>query len=178
MSAETASAKRALLSIIEPLDEGLAALDSPGVQEEVEFYIKNVEKRNEITDTVSSPLINGKWKLVYTTSANILGKNYPGFVSNVPGTNLQYIDTDKEEGLNIVDVSVAGVFRASYGAELKLTPRPPKKVNVQIVKFQLGPLKVSSPKTLRASLDITYLDEDMRIARGSKKNVFVLTRES
>eukprot|EP00188_Purpureofilum_apyrenoidigerum_P003943 Plantae.Rhodophyta-Purpureofilum_apyrenoidigerum.ctg4277.p1 GENE.Plantae.Rhodophyta-Purpureofilum_apyrenoidigerum.ctg4277~~Plantae.Rhodophyta-Purpureofilum_apyrenoidigerum.ctg4277.p1 ORF type:complete len:207 (+),score=31.93 Plantae.Rhodophyta-Purpureofilum_apyrenoidigerum.ctg4277:995-1615(+) len=175
---ETMSAKKALLSVIEPLDEGLASLDNPDIQKEVDFYIRNVEKQNQVVDTVSSPMLNGKWKLLYTTSANVLGKNLPAFLSNVPGTNMQYIDVDNGKGLNIVDVSVAGIFNGSYGAELELTAAPPKKVRVQIVKFQLGPLRVNPPKTLRASLEITYLDEDMRIGRGSRNNVFVLTKES
>lgn len=47
---------------------------------EVETIIKELERRNPTKSPLQSPLINGRWKLEYTTSASILGTSRPPFL--------------------------------------------------------------------------------------------------
>ena len=64
-----------LLEAIEPLQRGLTATDSQ--QSSVEKLIEQLEKVNPNRKSLSSPEINGKWQLRYTTSGSILGKSRP-----------------------------------------------------------------------------------------------------
>lgn len=57
-----------------------------------------------------------------------------------------------------------------------LTPTSPSAVDVQFQEFTVGPLKINAPDRLKSALDITYVDEEMRISRGSKGNLFVLVK--
>jgi hypothetical protein len=48
---------------------------------------------------------------------------------------------------------------------------------VQFQTFYIGSLiPIKAPPTARGELEITYLDDDLRISRGDKGNLFVLSR--
>ena len=50
-----------------------------------------------------------------------------------------------------------------------------KRVKVQFKTFRiLGLIPVQAPESARGELEFTYLDENMRICRGDKGNLFVL----
>ena len=70
---QRAEGKARLLSFIEPLERGLLAGDEE--QKEVERLATSLERINPTKDPLRSDLANGKWKLVYTTSGVILGKD-------------------------------------------------------------------------------------------------------
>jgi hypothetical protein len=46
----------------------------------VEQLASDLERLNPNKNALSSPLINAKWRLLYTTSASILGTNKPPFL--------------------------------------------------------------------------------------------------
>ena len=73
----------------------------------------------------------------------------------------------------IVRYAIIGV-PCSIAAEL--SPVDGKFTNVQFKRFQLGPVGFNAPEKFKGGLDITYLDEDVRLTRGDKGNIFVLTR--
>jgi len=48
-------------------------------------------------------------------------------------------------------------------------------VGVQFKQFKLlGLVPINAPESARGKLDITYVDEDLRISRGDKGNLFIL----
>lgn len=60
----------------------------------------------------------------------------------------------------------------------KLTPLSANKVAVQFTQFKLlGLIPITAPSGSIGDLAITYLDEDLRVSRGNKNNLFVLTMD-
>ncbi|CAN1813036.1 Probable plastid-lipid-associated protein 4, chloroplastic [Linum perenne] len=56
-----------------------------------------------------------------------------------------------------------------------LTPLNARKVAVKFDYFKiLGLIPVKAPERARGELEITYLDEELRVSRGDKGNLFVL----
>ena len=66
--------------------------------------------------------------------------------------------------------------RRRRGGAIVRTRRP--QVDVVFRRFGIGWLKFPAPSSARGVLETTYLDEEMRISRGDKGNIFVLVRES
>jgi len=58
--------------------------------------------------------------------------------------------------------------------EASITPDGAQRVNVQFDKLQIGPFKFGFNS--KNFLDITYLDDTLRISRGGYGNVFILVR--
>lgn len=57
----------------------------------------------------------------------------------------------------------------------ELTPTSKSAVDVQFKTFRLlGFIPVTAPAAAKGSLDITYVDEELRVSRGNKDNLFVL----
>lgn len=57
-----------------------------------------------------------------------------------------------------------------------LTPTSSSAVDVQFQEFTVGPLKVKAAQKFRGAIDITYVDDEVRITRGNEGNLFVLVR--
>ena len=80
-----------LLSAIQPLQRGVGATEAD--QHQVEKLIQKLEKVNPNKNSLASPFINGKWKLLYTTSQSILGSKRPAIL-RANGPIYQYIGED------------------------------------------------------------------------------------
>lgn len=120
--------------------------------------------------------LSANWDLVYTTSASIIGKGDSLFPR--VGKILQKIDVGNLKAENSEIIQFLGIFRIPRKVSAELTPVSPSKVNVQFKKFTIGPVSFAAPEAFKGSLDVTYLDENMRLSRGDKGNIFVLTRDS
>ncbi|BBG96119.1 Plastid-lipid associated protein / fibrillin family protein [Prunus dulcis] len=56
-----------------------------------------------------------------------------------------------------------------------LTPLNARKVAVKFDYFKIaGLIPVKAPGRARGELEITYLDEELRVSRGDKGNLFIL----
>jgi len=67
-----------LLDYVKPLARGLTA--TPEQKEEVDALASALEKLNPTRKPLASPLLNGRWRLEYTTSDSILGTKKPAFL--------------------------------------------------------------------------------------------------
>ena len=194
------SQKAELLEAIAGKNRGLLANEIDNAR--VLSAIQRLEDTNPTTKPLEAKdLLNGDWRLLYTTSKGILGLDrFPLFKL---GQIYQCIRVSEAKVYNIAEivglpmleglVSVAASFdpvsdrrvnvifeRSIVGLQRFLSYRTPAKLIQQIEsgkKFLPIDFKIDRGQQ-KGWLETTYLDEDMRIGRGNEGNVFVLTKES
>jgi hypothetical protein len=158
--------KKELLDAIAPLDRGAEASDEEIYR--VDKIARELEALNPTKEPLKSPLLNGKWKLIYTTSASILKKNRPKLL-RPNGAIYQAINADTLRAQNLQTWPFFNQVTAN------LDPVNSKKVIVNFDFFKIaGLISVKAPGRARGELEITYLDEELRVSRGDKGNLFVL----
>ncbi|XVF68118.1 hypothetical protein PTKIN_Ptkin10aG0177500 [Pterospermum kingtungense] len=157
--------KEELLEAIAPLDRGADA--TPEDQQRVDQLARKLEAVSPIKEPLKSDLLNGKWELIYTTSKSILQTQRPKFLRST--TNYQAINVDTLRAQNMESWPFFNQVTAD------LTPLNPRKVAVKFDSFKIGGLiPIKAPGRARGELEITYLDEELRISRGDKGNLFIL----
>ena len=77
-----------LLTAIQPLQRGAIATEEDA--QEIDRLASELEKINPNVKSLAAPEINGKWELIYTTSASILGLSRPE-IARPSGPIYQYI---------------------------------------------------------------------------------------
>lgn len=138
-------------------------------REEIDAIARQLERLNP-TQEVLGPFLSADWLLEYTTSASILGTSRPAFL-RANGPIYQTIRAEKLEARN------QETWPWFSAVEATLKPLSKSKVAVQFQTFYIGSLiPIKAPPTAKGELDITYLDDDLRISRGDKGNLFVLSR--
>ncbi|KAJ6427644.1 hypothetical protein OIU84_023103 [Salix udensis] len=157
--------KEELLEAIDPLDRGADAI--PEDQQRVNEIARKLEAVNPTKEPLKSDLLNGKWELLYTTSQSILQTQRPKLLRSK--TNYQAINADTLRAQNMESWPFFNQVTAD------LTPLSAKKVAVKFDFFKiLGLIPVKAPERARGELEITYLDEELRVSRGDKGNLFIL----
>ncbi|NBD32995.1 MAG: fibrillin [Cyanobacteria bacterium] len=145
-------------------------------------------------------LLGGNWRLLYTTSQDLLG--FDRFPIVKTGQIYQYIDPENSKVYNIAEIIGVPFLEGIISVVADFTPTSEKRVNVNFKRSIIGlqrllgyqnpehyiqaiqegkkfppldfPINRSSEQN--AWLEITYLDEDLRIARGNRGSVFVLAK--
>lgn len=161
----------------------------------IEQRIKKVESTNNEEDIIADNerIAHGKWRLLYTT-LEILGNRRirlglstprkPGVVTL--GEIFQTVNADTGQ-TSIVHFKVLGGIEgtfsivADYQVETKNRVRVPSKsgrLEPQELSKLLGKnlsllTKIFNPE---GTLDITYVDESVRVGRDGKGNIFVVER--
>ncbi|KAL9179460.1 hypothetical protein ACHAXT_008750 [Thalassiosira profunda] len=161
--------KRGILELAAETKRGLTATEEQ--QQEMEQLFQQLEKLNPTPNPLKREEVNGDWSLEYTTSDSILGKG--GFPR--VGPIIQNIDTTTLSAKNSETVRYL-VLDVPRSVTAELSPKNGKFTDVKFKRFQLGPVGFDAPDKFRGSLDITYLDDEVRLTRGDKGNIFVLTR--
>ncbi|GMI87958.1 FIBRILLIN3a [Hibiscus trionum] len=157
--------KEELLEAIATLDRGADA--TPEDRQMVDQLARKLEAVNPTKQPLKSGLLDGKWELIYTTSQSILQTQRPKFLRS--RTNYQAINVYTLRAQNMESFPFFNQVTAD------LTPLNERKVAVKFDQFKIGGLiPVKAPARARGELEITYLDEELRISRGDKGNLFIL----
>ncbi|MCC5646425.1 PAP/fibrillin family protein [Nostoc sp. CHAB 5824] len=171
--------------------------------EEIEQLTTELESVNPNLNPLlyATSLLEGAWQLQYSTAKEIRS------LSSLPlglklGKVYQVIDVANKLFFNLAKVKhslrlVSGYVKVTASFELAkedLEPLPNKRINVYFDKRylsiekiigintpQLNPFKVvpaNNPTSRTATLDITYLDETLRIGRGGDGSLFILSKSN
>ncbi len=193
------SAKTQLLKAIAGRNRGLLA--QPSDRQIILDAIDHLEDENPTPQPIESNLLAGDWRLIYTTNSNLLFIDLPPLVRL--GQIYQSVRPATGKLYNIAEV-ISGIPGLSglICVSAKFTAVSDKRIDVKFQRWIIGLQKLldyQSPEELVEKiesgngltaldlpideqnqdnwLDITYLDEDLRIGRGHRGNLFVLTKD-
>ncbi len=217
------SLKAELLQLIAGKNRGLRVTEKENVQ--ILSTVEKLEDHNPTANPFKNPeLLNGDWRLLYTTSKSILN------LENLPMAHLgeiyQCIRVEANKIYNIAEISGLPFMEGLISVAAKFEKVSIKRVNVKFNRSIIGLQRLLgylSPKDLIAKmeqgnafpaldlnfgepnfnlpmlpalpalpnnifdrnsdkkeqsgwLEITYLDDSLRIGRGHQGNVFILER--
>ncbi|MEG3902000.1 PAP/fibrillin family protein [Microcoleus sp. B4-C5] len=191
--------KSALLEIIAGKNRGLLA--TPSDKQAILSAIAQLEDYNPTPRPVEAgELLNGDWRLLYTTSRELL--NLDSFPLVKLGQIYQSIRVKESKIYNIGELYGLPYLEGIVSVAARFEPTSERRVQVKFERSIVGlsrligyeyPGKfineIESGKKFAAVdfgldtreqqgwLDVTYLDKDLRIGRGNKDSVFVLTKE-
>ena len=190
--------KAALLQAIAGKNRGLLATDRD--KQAIGVAIAQLEDRNPTPRPIeASHLLEGDWRLLYTTSQELLG------IDRVPlaklGQIYQCIRTAEAKVYNIAEISGLPYLDGLVSVAARFSPASERRVEVKFERAVIGLTRLigyQSPdrfiqdieagrkfaaidfgienRDRQGWLDITYLDDDMRIGRGNEGSVFVLVK--
>ncbi|MDY6896877.1 MAG: PAP/fibrillin family protein [Cyanobacteriota bacterium] len=190
--------KAALLEVIAGKNLGSSATDTD--KQAILSAIASLEDFNPTPRPLeASEMLDGNWRLLYTTSSELLN------INRIPLTNLsqiyQCIRVETKSVYNIAEISGLPFLEGLVSVTAKFEPVSLKRVQVKFERSIIGLqrlidykypgsfieeiesgkkfLAIDFPITSNEQqgwLDITYLDNDLRIGRGNQGSVFVLTK--
>lgn len=190
--------KMGLLEAIAGKNRGLLATEAE--RQAVLVAISQLEDRNPTPRPLEAiDRLNGNWRLLYTTSQELLGIDRFPFLKL--GQIYQYVHLEAARIYNIAEVYGFPYLEGLISVAARLEPSSERRVKVNFERSIIGLQRLvgyQSPDAFvqqieagekflaidfsitnreqRGWLDITYLDDDLRIGRGNEGNVFVLTK--
>jgi hypothetical protein len=193
--------KAELLEAIAGKNRGLLATEADKLA--ILSTIAQLEDRNPTPRPVeATELLEGNWRLLYTTSKDLLN------LGRLPGLPLgqiyQCIRTATTQVYNIAEVPELPFVQGIVSVAARFEPVNERRVNVRFERSIVGLQRLigyKSPsdfiqqiqagkkffpavdfnidsRNQKGWLDISYLDNDMRIGRGNEGSVFVLTKSA
>ncbi|XP_062148611.1 fibrillin-5, chloroplastic [Alnus glutinosa] len=186
-----AQIKTELSQAVQGVNRGIFGIPS-AKKSEIEGLVKLLESQNPTPDpTVNLDKVGGCWKLVYS-SITILGSKRTklglrDFISL--GDFFQTIDVSKGKAVNLIKFSAKGLnllngqltieasFKIASKSRVEITYdkssiTPTQLMNVFRKNYELL-LGIFNPQ---GWLEITYVDDEIRIGRDDKGNIFILER--
>jgi hypothetical protein len=190
--------KAALFEALAGKNRGLLATEQD--KQAILAAIANLEERNPTPHPVeASSLLEGDWRLLYTTSKELL--NLERFPLSKLGQIYQCIRVNTNSVYNIAEIYSLPYLEGIISVAAKFEPVSNRRVNVKFERSIIGLQRLvgySSPNKFiqqieggqkftaidfpinsnqrQGWLDITYIDSDLRIGRGNEGSVFVLTK--
>lgn len=190
--------KADLLEIIAGKNRGILATETD--KQAILAAVAQLEDRNPTPHPIAAiDKLSGNWRLLYTTSQELLQIDRFPFLKLgqiyqfIQGTTSRIYNIAEVQGLPYLEgfVSVVARFepvseqrvkvnfeRGIIGLQRLVDYRSPAQFIQQIEtgqKFTAIDFNITNPDQ-QGWLDITYLDDDIRIGRGNEGNVFVLTK--
>ncbi|KAL1364762.1 hypothetical protein AAHE18_03G240100 [Arachis hypogaea] len=186
-----AEKKRELYQAVEGINRGIFGLPSAR-KFEIESLVQQLESQNPTPEpTLELDKVAGCWRLVYST-ITILGSKRTklglrDFISL--DEFFQTIDIAKSKAVNVVEFSAKGLSllsgQLSIEASFKIASATRVDINFEsstIIPDQLMHVFRKNYNLLlgifnpEGWLEITYVDDTMRIGRDNKGNIFVLEK--
>ncbi len=191
--------KARLLEAIAGKNRGLLASEMDRVR--VLSALEQLEDHNPTPKPLEAQeLLDGNWRLLYTTSKGILGLDR--FPVLQLGQIYQCLRMTEGKLYNIAEIIGVPFLEGLVSVGARFEAVSEKRVNVKFERYIIGSQRLlgyRSPnqliKDLEAGkkffpldfsiesreqqgwLEITYLDDDLRVGRGNEGNVFVLSKE-
>ena len=190
--------KSELLRVIARTNRGLSVTVTE--KQAVQAAIATLEDRNPNPRPLEVPtLLEGNWRLLYTTSQELLGIDRFPFLTL--GEIYQCINFKTAKIYNIAEIQSLPFLEGVVSVVASITPTSERRVQVQFERSVIGLQRVVgyqspqqwiellnvqprtraidftiSPQRQPGWVDITYLDQDLRIGRGNEGNLFVLAK--
>ena len=190
-----------LLDAIAPVNRGLSASEPDRVA--IQAAVAQLEGRNPTPEPLAAKeLLEGNWRLLYTTSQELLN------IDRLPLASLgpiyQCVRLAEGRIYNIAEVNGPPLLSGIVAVAARLEPVSQRRVNVRFERGVVGLrslLDYQTPSQFIAKmentakfsllqgidfsinadqqtgwLEITYLDDTLRIGRGNQGNLFVLQK--
>jgi hypothetical protein len=190
--------KADLLRAIAGKNRGLLA--TPQDKQAILAAIAQLEDRNPTPRPLeATDKLQGNWLLLYTTSRELLN------IDQVPllklGQIYQYIQVNEARVYNVAEVLGLPWLEGVVSVAARFEPVSDRRINVRFERLIIGLQRLMGYESVnqfiqaveadrkfaaidfsfqqreqRGWLEITYLDDDLRIGRGNEGNVFVLMK--
>ncbi|MDX2099401.1 MAG: PAP/fibrillin family protein [Leptolyngbyaceae cyanobacterium bins.59] len=189
--------KGELLEMIAGKNRGVLASETDNLA--ILAAVARLEDRNPTPRPLESPDLDGDWRLLYTTSEELLG------IDRVPllklGQIYQCIRVADRRVFNIAEVTGLPFLEGLVSVAARFEAVSDRRVNVRFERAVFGLQRLVDYQSAsqfveklaldrrllaidfsiqnrdqRGWLEVTYLDADLRIGRGNQGSVFVLTK--
>jgi hypothetical protein len=190
--------KQGLLALLRDTQLGVKATTEQRAK--IAIAIAQLEDRNPNPRPLAVPhLLAGDWQLLYTTSQELLG------LDRIPLLNIgaiyQCIRTDGNKIYNIAEIVGIPFLEGIISVVADFSPVTEKRVEVKFTRAIWGSQKLIGYQSVgqfigaiegdkrfvaidfripsrerNGWVDVTYLDEDLRIGRGNVGSLFVLKK--
>lgn len=190
--------KADLLQAIAGRNRGLLA--TVAEQQEIQVTTAQLEAQNPTAQPLeATELLSGNWRLLYTTSQSLLGFNRLPLAQL--GQIYQCINTASARVYNIAEIQGPPLLSSIVSVAARFQPLSPSRVQVMfersiiglqtlvhyqspstwIQRIEAGPIFPAldlplNPQNQQGWLEVTYLDQDLRISRGNEGSLFILAR--
>lgn len=190
--------KAALLEAIAGRNRGLLATEAE--KQAILAAAANLEDRNPTPRPVEAPeLLEGNWRLLYTTSQGLLGFDRLPLLKL--GQIYQYIQAKQSRVYNIAEIYGLPFLEGLVSVSASFVPLSERRVQVKFERSIIGLQRLINYQSAshfvqqiearqrftaldwqldsreqQGWLDITYLDEDLRIGRGNEGSLFILSK--
>lgn len=190
--------KSALLEAIAGKNRGLLASDSE--RQAILVAVAQLEERNPTPRPLEAiDKLNGNWRLLFTTSQGLLKIDQFPLVKL--GQIYQYIQASSSSIYNVAETSGLPYLEGMVSVAAKFVPLSDRRVKVNFERSIIGLQRLVDYRSVdhfikqieagekfkaidfsitnreqKGWLDVTYLDDDLRIGRGNEGSVFVLTK--
>ncbi|KAL3132602.1 hypothetical protein ABBQ32_009130 [Trebouxia sp. C0010 RCD-2024] len=165
-----------------PKQQLLEALASQGnSNEEVQQLVLQLERQSPERSPAKSVKSQGKWRLLWSMQAS--EANYLQKALSNRASNFQIIEEEDGEARveNVVQLGPLLAIKAGGSCAAEGPTRT--VVSLNDIRAEIGPLRIPLPRGNRSTdqkpayVDWLYLDDDLRITRGSKGSLFIHTKD-